>query len=754
MKKITVILLLSAVILIFSACGSGSSKNKEKREEGTIYGRCYENGTCNEGLTCDTENNVCIRDNGQPENDSDNTDSTSDNDSDIAPATDNGDSADDSDDSTPEEDGPDTEVTVKATSFGNICTGQEEECFDNENDLKKCPAEGSDFYGQDSQYAAKGLCVPQKFSIDRTVKNEKIVIDENTGTQWQYTIPEEEFYLEDAEEYCENLVYGGYSDWRVPYLIETVSLFRDSQINWKYFPLPESESVAYMWSRNFVGNFLVSIFMGDTITQYDRENTALIRCARGDTLMKLSYPATAKAANNDLIVRDSATDLIWQYEYVSGKTWQEALEYCENLEYAGYSDWRLPNKNELFSLEYSGYLYYGSATTFPNTPSLTFWSSTTAPQYYYESSLKRDHAFSVDFATTELIHSSKSQKNSVRCVRHPSKPAINNEPSAEKSVTIGNICTGIKKCYKTPLYEDVATGALFQSSEIPCDYGEARGQDAQQAAKGVCLPQSFSIEDTSVENEKIVADNNTGLQWQQTISEGIFYSEADKYCAELNYGGHDDWRLPTIQELASIIDNSRVAPSMDTDYFPDSNVPDGDQGFFFWTSSPYTGTDNHYTWCISFNSGGIYEQQKNSRNFVRCVRGEKLAVNSFKPLVKKGDLVIKDTLSGLVWAADYTGTLYWTEALAYCNDLDYAGYTDWRLPNKNELLSLVNYDKIEPTSDFPELPIEQLWSSSPFDDSYYDSDYSFLEAFTIRFRMGYSSFDSVTSPLFFAICVR
>ena len=226
MKKITVILLLSAVILIFSACGSGSSKNKEKREEGTIYGRCYENGTCNEGLTCDTENNVCIRDNGEPANDSDN-------DSDIAPATDNGDSADDSDDSTPEEDETDTEVTVKATSFGNICTGQEEECFDNENDLKKCPTEGSDFYGQDSQYAAKGLCVPQKFSIDRTVKNEKIVIDENTGTQWQYTIPEEEFYLEDAEEYCENLVYGGYSDWRVPYLIETVSLFRDSQINWK-----------------------------------------------------------------------------------------------------------------------------------------------------------------------------------------------------------------------------------------------------------------------------------------------------------------------------------------------------------------------------------------------------------------------------------------------------------------------------------------------------------------------------------------
>ena len=739
-------MLFSAVIIILSGCES-SSKNKG-REEGTIYGRCYENGTCNEGLTCDTENNICIRDNGQQTTDSDNTDTTSD-------TNDNKTDTDTSDENTTdeEEDETDTEVTVKATSFGNICTGQEG-CSDNENNLTKCPAEGSDFYGQDAQYAAKGLCVPQKFSIDSTVKDEKIVIDENTGTQWQQTMPEEEFYLEEAEEYCENLVYGGYSDWRVPYLIETVSLFRDMgsyiEINRTYLPLSNYENTQ-IWSKDFVGNFIVEGTGGDTVTRYGEDQKSLIRCARGDTLMKLSYLATAKAANGDLIVRDTATDLIWQYEYVSGKTWQEALDYCENLEYAGYSDWRLPNKNELISLEYSGYIYYGIPTTFPDMPSQAFWSSTTAPEYYGSS--PRIMAFSVDFGTNELYHYTKSYENHVRCVRHPTKPAMDTKPDTEKSVTIGNICTGIKKCYKTPVFEDVKIGDIFYSSEIPCDYEEAKGQDAQQASKGVCLPRTFSIDGTSVENEKTVTDSNTGLQWQQTVFKKTYNLEkADKYCAELSYGGHDDWRLPTIQELASIIDNSRFVPSIDPDYFPDTPVSDKNETFYFWTSSSYAGEGN-YAWAISFDSGVISRQSKNDGNFVRCVRGKKLAVNSFKPLVKKGDLIIKDTLSGLVWAADYTGTLYWTEALSYCNNLDYAGYTDWRLPNRNELLSLANYDKIRQASDFPELPLEKFWSSSPLLNSFPGDDL-FLEVFTVDFDYGSSSSDQANIPLLFAICVR
>ena len=139
-----------------------------------------------------------------------------------------------------------------------------------------------------------------------------------------------------------------------------------------------------------------------------------------------------------------------------------------------------------------------------------------------------------------------------------------------------------------------------------------------------------------------------------------------------------------------------------------------------------------------------------------------MPVNSFKTSVVKGDLIVKDTVSGLVWAADYNGALYWTLALSYCNNLDYAGHTDWRLPNKNELLSLVNYKKYSPASDFPEIPLETFWSSSAFPETnpYYDPEYDenndlFLNVFTTTFYSGITSSDyTLSSPLTLAICVR
>ncbi len=52
---------------------------------------------------------------------------------------------------------------------------------------------------------------------------------------------------------------------------------------------------------------------------------------------------------------------------------------------------------------------------------------------------------------------------------------------------------------------------------------------------------------------------------------------------------------------------------------------------------------------------------------------------------------VTDTLTGLVWVRAPASTSYtWYEALTYANNLDLCGFTDWRLPNVNELKSLVN----------------------------------------------------------------
>ncbi len=57
--------------------------------------------------------------------------------------------------------------------------------------------------------------------------------------------------------------------------------------------------------------------------------------------------------NVDETVTCKDTNLMWQDDEsakTTEKTWKEAIEYCESLNFAGYSDWRLPNKNELLSI--------------------------------------------------------------------------------------------------------------------------------------------------------------------------------------------------------------------------------------------------------------------------------------------------------------------------------------------------------------------------------------------------------------------
>ncbi len=57
-------------------------------------------------------------------------------------------------------------------------------------------------------------------------------------------------------------------------------------------------------------------------------------------------------------------------------------------------------------------------------------------------------------------------------------------------------------------------------------------------------------------------DSSTGLTWQAKIIEiGITWYEADEYCEELVYAGRDDWRIPSVDELRTLV---RGCPEMET----------------------------------------------------------------------------------------------------------------------------------------------------------------------------------------------
>jgi len=66
-------------------------------------------------------------------------------------------------------------------------------------------------------------------------------------------------------------------------------------------------------------------------------------------------------------------------------------------------------------------------------------------------------------------------------------------------------------------------------------------------------------------------DTVTGLMWQQDTPEsGMDWQSALSYCAGIELAGHADWRLPTIKEIASLIDYGKTNPAIDVTFIGDT----------------------------------------------------------------------------------------------------------------------------------------------------------------------------------------
>jgi len=88
-------------------------------------------------------------------------------------------------------------------------------------------------------------------------------------------------------------------------------------------------------------------------------------------------------------------------------------------------------------------------------------------------------------------------------------------------------------------------------------------------------------------------------------------------------------------------------------------------------------------------------------------------------LVDNGDGTVTDTVTGLMWQQVAIETMPWSNALIYCDTLDLADYDDWRLPDRNELGTIVDYSKYNPAIDlsvFFETMPSGYWSSTVYAD--------------------------------------
>lgn len=312
----------------------------------------------------------------------------------------------------------------------------------------------------------------------------------------------------------------------------------------------------------------------------------------------------------------------------------------------------------------------------------------------------------------------------------------------------GVLKTGQTKCWP-------ATG--INDPEIPC---AGTGQDGEL---------QLGIARTYTDNgDGTITDHVTGLVWEKLVSQDFAANPGDLHDADntfnpwtaafqkiadlnaANFAGYNDWRLPNIKELRSLVFFGRSTPAIDAtfnDVAANSRTrPTGT----YWSSTTFP-SQPFQAWSVAFSTGvsSLNPKTAAANNFccfVRAVRGPdaspvtgavldtgqtrcwdsggaeiacagtgqdgEFQTGVAQNYADNGDGTIIDQATGLMWeklggldfVADFSNphdvdnnTYTWAQAFQKVADLNaagFAGHSDWRLPNIMELESLAVFGKV------------------------------------------------------------
>jgi hypothetical protein len=114
-----------------------------------------------------------------------------------------------------------------------------------------------------------------------------------------------------------------------------------------------------------------------------------------------------------------------------------------------------------------------------------------------------------------------------------------------------------------------------------------------------------------------VRDNETGLVWEQSPeAKTEDWSGARFHCTRLTTGGRKGWRLPSVHELASLVDPSVApGPTLPAGH-PFTNV----QPAHYWSAMSFTGKPS-LAWNVGFIMGMVHDVKTTDSHNVWCVRG-------------------------------------------------------------------------------------------------------------------------------------
>jgi hypothetical protein len=280
----------------------------------------------------------------------------------------------------------------------------------------------------------------------------------------------------------------------------------------------------------------------------------------------LPNPASYTVMNG--VVHDNVTCLDWEASPPSTTSTNAAgIARCEALELGGYSDWRAPTRVEMASIL--------DWTRSPATDSV--------------------------FGSAGGFH--KTGSNWVLTIDQRGAGAGTDYAWAY------NMSDGIVSNARSAATAD----------RIRCVRGNGAGEGFSD--KPITPPNQYTV----VSDDE-VTDNYTGLTWQRdgNASGLLSWEAAVTYCENLTLGGHE-WRLPSIRELATLVDEAQVAPAINRTMFPNTHYGSRSNNWY-WASHRARGSTTA-SWGLNFddgftgaNSGASGAWNYWTQAYAKCVR--------------------------------------------------------------------------------------------------------------------------------------
>ena len=356
--------------------------------------------------------------------------------------------------------------------------------------------------------------------------------------------------------------------------------------------------------------------------------------------------------NGDGTVTDLNTGLMWQRNPGDKKTYEEAVEDVGFFQLAGYDDWRLPDIKELYSLiifsgkDVSSCMMNESCigTPFLDTAFFDFEYGDTSKG---ERIIDSQYMSSTEYVSKTVLGAPSTQSN---------------PPDFAKASSI------------LAISEDALTAALGPPPPNFSAAAKTLGISEQDLI--AALESATDPPPESQHNLSHLAKASSILGISEDTLMAALGPPPPNFSSTAKTLGISEQDLMTALESAA-------SHSSGTEY-AENELSQGNETVFG----------------VNFADGRIKGYPKGPRPmrfFALYVRGNTAyGINDYND---NRDGTITDEATRLMWMkTDSDTALNWGNALAYCEDFDGSGHTDWRLPNAKELQSIVDYTRSPDTT--------------------------------------------------------